>query len=278
MPFNSITADLPIGYAGQIAEPAFPKFARSVTVETAISAGAVAKRGTDPETQIKPLEAGDTVTPGMIAGVVILSPTRPYEQVDGGSGIEAGNTAAVLRLGSIFMQFAEAVTAGELVGQALSTGLLYGYPAGTAPGDLAAGRVLIPGLRIAQTTSASGPACVEVNLLDAHESSGPLDPLRMATATAFAANDSIIAANPPSGTTYDIPTTGAASTVTLPATAAEGTILYFTADGTKNGHTVQYRDASGPVNLTTALTASKRHLVVAIRQGSLWFCNAYVSP
>lgn len=278
MPFNSITSDLPIGYAGQVSEPAFPKFARSVTVETAIHAGAVAKRGTDPEIQIKPLEAGDTVTPGMLAGVVLLSATRPYEQIDGGSGIEAGNTAAVLRFGSVFMDFAEAVTAGELVGQALSSGLLYGYPAGTAPGDLAAGRVLIPGLRIAQTTTSAGVACVEVNLLDASDSSAPLENLRTATATAFAANDSIIASNPPSGTTYDIPTTGAASTVTLPDTAAEGTILYFTADGTKNGHTVQYRDATGPANLTTALTASKRHLAVAIHQGDKWFVNAYVSP
>jgi hypothetical protein len=77
---------------------------------------------------------------------------------------------------------------------------------------------------------------------------------------------------------YDVPTTGAASTITLPAAAPDGTIASFTADGTKNGHTVQYRDATGPTNLTTALTASKRHLVIVEKLGGKWFANAYVSP
>lgn len=80
------------------------------------------------------------------------------------------------------------------------------------------------------------------------------------------------------GAVYDVPTTGAGSTITLPAAAADGTIIYFAADGTKNGNTVQYRDATGPTNLTTALTASKRHLVVAAKRGGNWFANAYVSP
>jgi hypothetical protein len=95
---------------------------------------------------------------------------------------------------------------------------------------------------------------------------------------AFSSNNINLGASPNSGAVYDIPTTAAASTVTLPATATEGTILYFVADGTKNGHTVQYRDATGPVNLTTALTASKRHLVIAVALNGLWNCNAYVSP
>lgn len=80
------------------------------------------------------------------------------------------------------------------------------------------------------------------------------------------------------GAVYDVPTTGAASTVTLPAAAADGTVAYFAADGTKNGHTVQYRDATGPVNLTTALTASKRHLVMVAKRDGKWMANAYVSP
>lgn len=95
---------------------------------------------------------------------------------------------------------------------------------------------------------------------------------------AFSSNNINLASNPNSGAIYDVPTTGAASTITLPATAAEGTLLYFTADGTKNGHTVQYRDATGPVNITTALTASKRHTVIAMNLNGLWFANAYVSP
>jgi hypothetical protein len=77
---------------------------------------------------------------------------------------------------------------------------------------------------------------------------------------------------------YDVGTTAGVSTVTLPASSVEGVRITFVADGTKNGHTVQYRDATGPVNLTTALTASKRHLVVCQFLGGKWHANAYVSP
>jgi hypothetical protein len=80
------------------------------------------------------------------------------------------------------------------------------------------------------------------------------------------------------GAVYDVPTTAANSTLTLPAAALNGTEIWFAADGTKNGHTVQYRDATGPTNLTTALTASKRHLVACVKRGGKWFANAYVSP
>lgn len=95
---------------------------------------------------------------------------------------------------------------------------------------------------------------------------------------AFSSNNIDVDDNPNSGAIFDVPTTGAASTITLPATAAEGTVLYFVADGTKNGHTVQYRDETGPANLTTALTASKRHMVIAAFLNGKWNANAYVSP
>jgi hypothetical protein len=95
---------------------------------------------------------------------------------------------------------------------------------------------------------------------------------------AFSSNAITLPDNPNSGAVYDVPTTGAASTINLPTVAVDGTILYFTADGTKNGHTVTYKDQTGAVALTTALTASKRHEVIAVRRGSLWFANAYVSP
>jgi hypothetical protein len=97
-------------------------------------------------------------------------------------------------------------------------------------------------------------------------------------APAFVSNDSVLGANPNSGAIYDVPTTAAASTITLPATAVEGTFLTFVADGTKNAHTVQYRDATGPANLTTALTAAKRHQVHATFLNGKWYANAYVSP
>jgi hypothetical protein len=96
--------------------------------------------------------------------------------------------------------------------------------------------------------------------------------------TAFSSNNINLPATPVSGAMYEVPATGAASTITLPATADEGTVLYFVANGTDNAHTVQYRDATGPTNITTALTASKRHMVIAAFLNSAWRANAYVSP
>lgn len=104
-------------------------------------------------------------------------------------------------------------------------------------------------------------------------------PRRFIGATqAFVANDLVLPNNPVPETVYDVPTTAGVSTITLPATAREGTAIYFSADGTKNGHTIQYRDATGPVNLTTALLASKRHLAVCLFLGGKWVVNAYVAP
>ncbi len=96
-------------------------------------------------------------------------------------------------------------------------------------------------------------------------------------APAFVSND-CVPTDIVSGAIYEVPETAAASTVTLPAAADDGTVATFVADGTNNGHTVQYRDATGPTNLTTALTASKRHHVVVTKSGGKWFANAYVSP
>ncbi len=95
---------------------------------------------------------------------------------------------------------------------------------------------------------------------------------------AFAAGNINVGDNPTPSAVHDVPTTAAASTITLPATAQEGTVIHFVADGTKNGHTVQYRDATGPVNLTAALTASKRHQTTAIFLNGKWTANAHVAP
>jgi hypothetical protein len=62
------------------------------------------------------------------------------------------------------MEFAEAVTAGECVAIVLADGTLKGYAQGTAAGSIPTGEVLVPGLRIATTTTAAGCAIVEVNL------------------------------------------------------------------------------------------------------------------
>lgn len=107
----------------------------------------------------------------------------------------------------------------------------------------------------------------------------PLGTPAAAALGAFVANDLAPAAGIlQQDAVYDIPATGAASTVTLPAAAPDGTRLTFCADGTKNTQTVQYRDATGPTNLTTALTAAKRHLTVCVKENGKWFANAYVSP
>jgi hypothetical protein len=94
----------------------------------------------------------------------------------------------------------------------------------------------------------------------------------------YAAND-LAPARVQHDAVYDVPTTGAASTITLPAGAPDGTRVYFVADGTKNAHTVTYRDATGPTALTDALTAAKRHGAEFVKRDSKWFAvSALVSP
>jgi hypothetical protein len=96
----------------------------------------------------------------------------------------------------------------------------------------------------------------------------------LVTLPAFAAGASV-PTEIETGAKYDVPATAANSTIDLPD-GDEGAIVYFSADGTKNGHTVQYRDGTTPI--TTALTASKRHLVVCLFLDGTWRANAYVSP
>lgn len=96
------------------------------------------------------------------------------------------------------------------------------------------------------------------------------------TALSWTANDVAIASNPPTGAVYDIPTTTGASTVSLPATAREGTVLTFVADGTKNGHTVTYRDVTTAIS--AALTASKRHQARCVYLNGGWTIITTVSP
>jgi hypothetical protein len=94
---------------------------------------------------------------------------------------------------------------------------------------------------------------------------------------AYAANDYAPATIARARRDYDVPTTARRRRSRCPPRARRHARV-LRADGTKNGHTVQYRDATGPTNLTTALTASKRHLVIVEKLGGKWFANAYVSP
>jgi hypothetical protein len=105
----------------------------------------------------------------------------------------------------------------------------------------------------------------------------PATPTLLEGATlAFTAGDCAIADYPVSGTVYDIPTTAANSTVSLPANTREGTELVFAADGTKNGHTVTYRDVTTVIS--AALTASKRHQARAVFLNSKWTVLTTVAP
>jgi hypothetical protein len=98
-------------------------------------------------------------------------------------------------------------------------------------------------------------------------------------AFSFTTNDyaPTLAQLPPSDSIVTVGTTAAAATVTLPDGAPQGHKLVFKADGTTNGHTVTYRQQTAPTALTTALTASRRHIVEAYFSGTTWAVNAYVN-
>jgi hypothetical protein len=77
---------------------------------------------------------------------------------------------------------------------------------------------------------------------------------------------------------YDVPATAANSTISLPSAAAypDGVRAYFSADGTKNGHTLTFRDVATAISAAT--TASKRVLAVAMTMGGKWFVSLTVGP
>jgi len=77
---------------------------------------------------------------------------------------------------------------------------------------------------------------------------------------------------------YDIPTTSANSTISLPVATnyPDGVRAYFVADGTKNGHTLTFRDVATAISAAT--TASKRVLAMAMTSGGKWFVTLTVGP
>jgi hypothetical protein len=97
------------------------------------------------------------------------------------------------------------------------------------------------------------------------------------TLPAFAAGNCAIVAVA-DGAHYDIPTTAANSTISLPDATAypDGVTAYFTADGTKNGHTLTFRDVATAISAAT--TASKRVAAIATTMGGLWFVHLTVGP
>lgn len=161
MPQLSIPLAPSIAYPGQVTDQG-SIVGRSMSCEAAgIVDGQIVARGTDPYEQCTAIPTSAFVPSfANIAGVVVFSSSKPYEEVPH----TEDERVTVIRQGAVYLDFSEAVTAGEEVGYTLATGLLTGVPAGTAAGALAAGIVVIPGLRIEQTISAAGVAIVSIAL------------------------------------------------------------------------------------------------------------------
>lgn len=174
---NSVASAPPLAYQGQIGVGA-PRFCRPGRAEGAsVVAGIPVKRGTDAQVEVTPFAATDlNPSAGTFAGVVVLETSRPYDA----AAIEDGDPVAVMELGLVSMTFAAAVTAGQAVKIKHSDNTLYGVDVGDDPG---AGHSVLPGLRIAETTTAAGLALVEVNLFGAGSGAGEGTaslPIRMA--------------------------------------------------------------------------------------------------
>lgn len=90
------------------------------------------------------------------------------------------------------------------------------------------------------------------------------------------ANDYVVPATLKSGSVIELNTSAANSTVSLPTAYANGTVLYLMADGTKNGHTLTFRDVTTAISAAT--TASKRVAAVAIKAGGAWAITLTVGP
>lgn len=160
---NSIALLPDNAYAGQIAEAGMPRACRSARVEGAnVFAGTPVKRGTAGESQVAAYVGGDTVNMATFAGVVLLSTSRSLNEIN--TDLDAGADVEIMRLGCVYMNFAGAVTSGQNVKITLATGALEGSAEGASAGTVGAGKVVLPGLRVVQTTSGAGLARVEVNL------------------------------------------------------------------------------------------------------------------
>jgi len=166
MPFNTIQDAPAVAYAGQLAEPLAPKFARSARLEAVGSAGMVCVRGTDKDDQVRPATTGDTITPGNLAGVLILSDSRPYEQ---SSPLAIDTVVAVLRMGTIFLNFANTPTAGDCVSVTLATGAINAVAQGANAATVGVGKQMVPGIRVVQSRTDAGMAAVEVCMFGAQD-------------------------------------------------------------------------------------------------------------
>jgi hypothetical protein len=162
---NSIDLVPAVAYAGQIAEPAAPRFCRSGSVEGAgVTAGVALKRGTDPDVQVKAFASTDVVTPQNFAGLAVLSTSRSFDEIN--TDLDANSALDVMRLGTIYLSFSGTVIAGQSVKMKMSDLTFEGVSAGADPG---AGYCVLPGVRVAQDRTGAGVAIVEINIMGASQ-------------------------------------------------------------------------------------------------------------
>jgi len=135
----------------------------------------------------------------------------------------------------------------------------------------------VPGLKyagtpVASTTSEGDAQKVVLVEVDMTAKRDRLAPVMLTQA----ANDFAVPATARDGQMFEIGTTAAASTVSLPASLPDGMVLNFFADGTKNGHTLTFRDVATAISAAT--TASKRVAGTAMKQAGKWAINLTVGP
>ncbi len=104
---------------------------------------------------------------------------------------------------------------------------------------------------------------------------GGAKPAVVAALPAYVSNDSA-PASIIDGAIYDVATTAAATTISLPANPRDGIRATIIADGTKNGHTVTIRDVATAIS--AAYTASKRLHISITSLGGKWFAAGVVGP
>ena len=249
------------GIEGQLAELGAPTYRVSAVIEATANTAAPGKlmvRGTA-NGQAKTIINGGTLTPANILGVAL------YEDAREPSDFTDKRPVTLVRQGVIYVAVSENVTAGAAATYGNTTGNLDEWGV-TADAD----HVPVPGARWAQTVSSGGICRLEVDFGGVEQTT-----LTPASTFVYTSNDFAVTTQP-SGTVFDVATTAANSTISLPANAPSGTIYYFRADGTKNGHTITYRDVTTAISAAT--TASKVHLAIAVCLGNAWAITLTVSP
>ncbi len=258
---TSVTTAPARGIEGQLAEPGAPTYRVSAVVEATANTAAPGKlmvRGTA-DGQAKTIINAGTITPANLLGVAM------YEDAREPSDFTDKRPVTLVRQGVIYVAVSENVTAGAAATYGNTTGNLDEWGV-TSDAD----HVPVPGARWAQTVSSGGIARLEVDFGLVGQAT-----LTPASTFVYTANDFAVTTQP-SGTVFDVATTAANSTISLPANAPDGTIYYFRADGTKNGHTITYRDVTTAISAAT--TASKVHLAIAVCLGNAWAITLTVSP